>query len=164
MLGERADEVRQLLPCACITSTAITIRRAVLLEMLTLTSPIHDHSGSNCWVKVLKGELEEVVYQLDEDGVTVKNAQSSKYSPDGVTYISDQLGVHRMGNATSSDVAVSLHVYSPPYHECHIFGEEVPEKKKVCITAAYGSEFPFIRSTVRLAFRRCISLCSLARP
>eukprot|EP01094_Clydonella_sp_ATCC50884_P020059 TRINITY_DN4070_c0_g1_i1.p1 TRINITY_DN4070_c0_g1~~TRINITY_DN4070_c0_g1_i1.p1 ORF type:complete len:789 (-),score=206.26 TRINITY_DN4070_c0_g1_i1:127-2493(-) len=110
-------------------------------------SPIHDHAGSNCWVKVLDGNLEETVYQVGEDEATVKDAHASVYDPEQVTYISDAMGVHRMGNARSDGVAVSLHVYSPPYHECHVFAEDEPLKKKVCITAAYGAEFPFLEST-----------------
>ena len=26
-------------------------------------SPIHDHAGSSCWVKVLQGQLREVRYE-----------------------------------------------------------------------------------------------------
>lgn len=110
-------------------------------------SPIHDHAGSNCWVKVLDGNLEETVYQVTEDGNGVHSPNASVYHPEQVTYISDSLGVHRMGNATTSDVAVSLHIYSPPYHECYLFDQESEQKKKVCITAAYGAEFPFLEST-----------------
>lgn len=51
-------------------------------------SPIHDHAGSNCWVKVLEGELEETLYDLDEDGVGVKRREANVYQPGGVTYIS----------------------------------------------------------------------------
>jgi cysteine dioxygenase len=35
-------------------------------------SPIHDHAGASCWVKMLAGDLEEVLYDRDNDGKLVK--------------------------------------------------------------------------------------------
>ncbi|EMD00576.1 hypothetical protein BAUCODRAFT_28923 [Baudoinia panamericana UAMH 10762] len=51
-----------------------------------------------------------------------------------VTYMSDQLGLHRVRNASKSDVAVSLHLYTPPNaanHGCHIFDERTGSKSRV---------------------------------
>lgn len=31
-------------------------------------SPIHDHAGASCWVKMLAGDLEEVLYERSTDG------------------------------------------------------------------------------------------------
>lgn len=31
-------------------------------------SPIHDHAGASCWVKMLSGDLEEVLYERRSDG------------------------------------------------------------------------------------------------
>jgi len=50
-------------------------------------SPIHDHAGSNCWVKVLEGELQETVYDINADGQTVSERSVVTYHPPGVTYI-----------------------------------------------------------------------------
>jgi len=30
-------------------------------------SPIHDHAGSNCWLRVMRGNLEETMYDYKED-------------------------------------------------------------------------------------------------
>jgi len=120
-------------------------------------SPIHDHAGSNCWVKVLQGELEETLYDLGEDGVEVKLRKSTVYQPGGVTYISDLIGVHKMGNPSSSTACCSLHVYSPAYHQCHIFAEagEQPYKKEVSITTAYGTVFPFMEKSLQCSSMTC---------
>ena len=55
-----------------------------------------------------------------------------------------------MGNGNSDKVAVSLHVYSPPYHKCHLFDQSLGIKKEVSITTAYGTTFPFMKKCVRL--------------
>ncbi|CAE7239740.1 cdo1 [Symbiodinium sp. CCMP2592] len=39
----------------------------------------------------------------------------------GVSFMHDSLGLHQIENPSESDVAVSLHVYSPPFQECRIF-------------------------------------------
>ena len=107
-------------------------------------SPIHDHSGSNCWVKVLDGEIEECLYDLGEDGISTQLKSKRTFSPGGIAYINDSYGVHKMGNPNEDKVAISLHVYSPAYHECFIFGEHEPSKKQVSISTAYGARYPFM--------------------
>ena len=39
---------------------------------------------------------------------------------DEVTYMSDELGLHRVENTSHSDKAVSLHLYSPPFNSCKV--------------------------------------------
>jgi cysteine dioxygenase len=56
-------------------------------------SPIHDHAGSNCWVKVLEGELEESLYDVNPDGQTVTQRSTKIYKPPGVTYICGMLSL-----------------------------------------------------------------------
>eukprot|EP01116_Phalansterium_solitarium_P023528 TRINITY_DN8284_c0_g1_i2.p1 TRINITY_DN8284_c0_g1~~TRINITY_DN8284_c0_g1_i2.p1 ORF type:complete len:673 (-),score=239.38 TRINITY_DN8284_c0_g1_i2:165-2183(-) len=82
-------------------------------------SPIHDHSGSSCWVKVLEGELTEVVY--DVEGGELRVLSESTLLPDSVAYIDDSIGVHKMGNANTQMGAVTLHCYAPPYQQCRCF-------------------------------------------
>ena len=39
---------------------------------------------------------------------------------DAVTYMSDELGLHRVENPRHSNRAVSLHLYSPPFQSCQV--------------------------------------------
>jgi cysteine dioxygenase len=42
-------------------------------------TPIHDHGGEECWVKVISGQLEEVIYEKNEnDELTVLRTLVSK--------------------------------------------------------------------------------------
>ena len=92
-------------------------------------SPIHDHSGSSCWVKVLDGALQERRFARESaagsmgPATTAKNGEplveigkGSVYAGQ-VTYINDNQGFHEMANVTD-EPCVTLHVYSPPYYEC----------------------------------------------
>ena len=42
------------------------------------------------------------------------------FQPDDVTYMSDELGLHRVENTSHSNPAVSLHLYSPPFQSCQV--------------------------------------------
>ena len=42
------------------------------------------------------------------------------FQPDDVTYMSDELGLHRVENTSHSNPAVSLHLYSPPFKSCQV--------------------------------------------
>ncbi|KAK5135418.1 hypothetical protein LTR08_005206 [Meristemomyces frigidus] len=60
--------------------------------------------------------------------------RETTYTKEGVTYMSDQLGLHRIRNPCEREVAVSLHLYTPPNaakHGCHIFDESTGKKSHV---------------------------------
>ena len=109
-----------------------------------ISSPIHDHSGSHCLMKVIDGELTETIYswptkmkndvgcgsdsEKDFDqkvpwGQCMKVSTEKTLPCNQVTYISDAMGIHRVGNMTDRP-AVSLHLYTPPYSTCHLFDEQ----------------------------------------
>lgn len=92
-------------------------------------SPIHDHAGSSCWVKVLEGELTEELYDVVDNKPVFKG--SSTLLQDSVAYIDDTLGVHRMGNASLETHTITLHCYAPPYSQCHCYDEKTGQKNLV---------------------------------
>lgn len=114
-----------------------------LLNEVTF-SPIHDHSGSHCLMKVIDGQLTETTYtwpskaiidcangsdsekdfdQKVPSGHCMKVAAENILECNQVTYISDTIGLHRVGNKTDKP-AVSLHLYTPPYNTCQLFDEQ----------------------------------------
>jgi len=76
-------------------------------------SPIHDHRGSNCGVKVLSGIATEVTFERSPCGLVYPSA-TAELQAGSVTASSDS-DMHQMGNlqATGCDLA-TLHIYSPP--------------------------------------------------
>lgn len=105
-------------------------------------SPIHDHANAHCVMKILKGSLKETIYgwpcQNAENPTHCATASTScypstehtcsrrgaegpselqikretTYTREGVTYMSDRLGLHRICNPSDSELAVSLHLYT----------------------------------------------------
>ncbi|KAJ5540142.1 Cysteine dioxygenase [Penicillium frequentans] len=81
-------------------------------------SPIHDHANAHCIMKVLAGQLHETVYYAPETDskeakpLAIKSANT--FGMNEVTYISDDIGLHRVHNPHPTQIAVSLHLYTPP--------------------------------------------------
>ncbi|CEL09126.1 RmlC-like cupin domain-containing protein [Aspergillus pseudodeflectus] len=84
-------------------------------------SAIHDHANAHCVMKILKGTLRETLYTWpDQDKVQHGESSPPKitkvttYGENQVTYMSDQLGLHKIHNPDPNNVAISLHLYTPP--------------------------------------------------
>ncbi|KAJ2887809.1 hypothetical protein FB639_001065 [Coemansia asiatica] len=93
------------------------------------SSPIHDHAGSHCMMKLLAGELNENLFawpkQSSESGNSELNLKrTAALKTNSVAYMHDNIGLHRIANASSKQKAVSLHLYSPPYQMCKSFDEK----------------------------------------
>lgn len=87
-------------------------------------SPIHDHARSSCWVKMLHGSLTETRYKFPDAGAADEpliQMSSTTMAPNSVSYINNNRGIHKMSNTSTTDIAVSLHVYAPMYAKCRIF-------------------------------------------
>ena len=88
-------------------------------------SPIHDHANAHCVMKILKGSLRETLYAVPpcETGTMSSPGTSTPpqivyektYLENQVTYISDKIGLHKISNPSNDEVAVSLHLYTPPH-------------------------------------------------
>ncbi|KAJ5479402.1 hypothetical protein N7530_004911 [Penicillium desertorum] len=81
-------------------------------------SPVHDHANAHCIMKILAGTLQETIYNVpDQDSdlagpLEIKS--DTRHTMNDVAYISDDIGLHRVYNPSSDQVAVSLHLYTPP--------------------------------------------------
>ncbi|MCJ1357272.1 MAG: Cysteine dioxygenase [Icmadophila ericetorum] len=96
-------------------------------------SPIHDHANSHCVMKILRGALKETLYDWPDaksrsggTSVPLKPKKETIYQENEVTYMSDQLGLHKITNPDPDNYAVSLHLYTPPNAAkkgCYTFDE-----------------------------------------
>ncbi len=76
-------------------------------------SPIHDHAGSSCAVRVLAGEAVETVFERTRGGM-VYAVRSLAHAPGSVCATQDS-DIHQVSNlADDGGDLVTLHVYSPP--------------------------------------------------
>ncbi len=88
-------------------------------------SPIHDHRGSACAVRVLRGEATETVYEVTEEGRAV--ALKTTKLAEGFTCATQDLDIHRLANEQSPGKdLVTLHVYSPPLVKMGQYSVEDP--------------------------------------
>jgi cysteine dioxygenase len=76
-------------------------------------SPIHDHRGSACAVRVLRGEATETVFEMTEEGsifpVRTRNLH------EGFICATQDLDIHQISNLHPADTdLITLHIYSPP--------------------------------------------------
>lgn len=71
---------------------------------------VHDHSKHGCWLSILEGELEEIVY---DSNLKKKKVNILREGDKG--FMKNDLGYHSISNKREK-IAVSLHVYSPSGH------------------------------------------------
>jgi cysteine dioxygenase len=75
-------------------------------------SPIHDHTGSACVVRVIEGRAIETIFQRAPNGM-IFAATSSELIP-GQICASEDDDIHQLSNLQAVDDLITLHVYSPP--------------------------------------------------
>lgn len=112
-------------------------------------SPIHDHLGSNCGVRVLRGTATITDFAFAANGHIV--ALGSREYPAGSVLANADKDLHQVSNlqAGSKDL-VTLHIYSPPLLRMGTYsltdrsrGEDVwMESRKMVTTSPENSETP----------------------
>jgi cysteine dioxygenase len=76
-------------------------------------SPIHDHTGSNCAVRVLRGTMTETLFEFAPNGHV--KPTSSRDVPAGTVVGSADKDMHQVSNLQAGDAdLITLHVYAPP--------------------------------------------------
>ncbi|MEQ8623629.1 MAG: cysteine dioxygenase family protein [Vicingaceae bacterium] len=85
---------------------------------------IHCHNNQECWVYVLKGEFQEERFQETERGLKIE--QELDLMKEGVSYMNDDMGYHRLANSEKSR-GMSLHLYMNPIDECNIYNAELDQ-------------------------------------
>ncbi len=100
-------------------------------ELLILTwltrqrTPIHDHFGQRCWMRIISGSLSFRNYTTpahDDDPLHPLGGVQRVGSPSQV-YIDDTLAAHSITNH-GKQPAISLHLYAGPVPQCRIYNEK----------------------------------------
>ena len=109
------DDVRPYVRFADSNYQRNSVRESPWYQALVLcwasgqASPIHDHSGSSCAVRVLEGRATETLYRSEPDGVRI---QTSRWTV-GAVIGSEDRDIHKVANREQGGL-VTLHIYSPP--------------------------------------------------
>jgi cysteine dioxygenase len=76
-------------------------------------SPIHDHRGSSCGVRVLRGTCTETIFQRTGEGHIFPTR--TRELPEGFCCGSQDADIHQISNLMpQGNDLITLHVYSPP--------------------------------------------------
>ena len=100
-----------------------------------IASPVHDHGGSECWLRVIKGSLEERFYEKPQyKNSAIKLRFSEVHKSDDVCFINDDQGLHSINNPLNDIWSISLHCYVPGYESCNAFFDinNAEKGKKSC--------------------------------
>jgi cysteine dioxygenase len=88
-------------------------------------SPIHNHRGSACGVKVLRGVATETTFARAPNGMVV--ATGSRDLETGFICGSFDEDIHQVSNLQGGGAdLVTLHVYSPPLLRMDMFSLDIP--------------------------------------
>ncbi len=76
-------------------------------------SPIHDHTGSSCGMRIMQGTAAETVFELAPNGHVW--AVGTKFHSAGTVLGSQDTDKHQISNLQAGNAdLVTLHIYSPP--------------------------------------------------
>lgn len=84
-------------------------------------SKIHNHPCDGCFIKTLSGCIKETRYISDASNDEIKQSAVKFYREGQVSYMCDDMGLHKVGNACTQVGAVTLHLYTPPFKECKVW-------------------------------------------
>ena len=76
-------------------------------------SPIHDHRGSSCAVRVIRGQATETVFDMTDEGRVFEFR--THQLPEGFMCATQDLDIHQISNRQPNGAdLITLHLYSPP--------------------------------------------------
>lgn len=83
-------------------------------------SKIHDHPCQGCFVKVIQGSIKETLYSVHMESNEIRLEHEAISLEGDVSYMSDDIGLHKIGNPQSDKGSISLHLYIPPFQTCKV--------------------------------------------
>jgi cysteine dioxygenase len=94
-------------------------------------SPIHDHPCDGCWVRVLEGTIFETRYEENVEENCLEQTCHMTAEEGEACFINDSMGLHKIGSENHG-MAVTLHLYMPPYSQCRAWLTEDCPATKFC--------------------------------
>jgi len=88
-------------------------------------TPIHNHGGEECWVNIVEGDFEEIIYKESEAG-GLEHVKLTHAKSGDVTYMIDFMGCHSLQNLSDTR-SMSLHCYAKPIKTCRVYDEASKE-------------------------------------
>jgi cysteine dioxygenase len=83
-------------------------------------SKIHNHPCDGCFIKALAGCIKETKFSVDAKTTSISLSGVKFFCENQVSYMSDDIGLHKIGNPNKDIGAVTLHLYTPPFSVCKV--------------------------------------------
>jgi len=87
-------------------------------------SKIHNHPCDGCYIRNLSGCIKETRYDVIPGTDEIKQSAVKFYCEGQVSYMSDNLGLHKISNPNAHVGSVTLHLYTPPFQSCKVWSHE----------------------------------------
>jgi cysteine dioxygenase len=93
-------------------------------------SPVHDHKGSSCGVRVLRGTCTETIFHRVAGGHIVPIETHELTA--GCCCASEDADIHQISNlASDGQDLITLHIYSPPLLAMGQYSLTIPERIEI---------------------------------
>lgn len=86
---------------------------------------IHDHDGEDCWVYLLNGKMEEVLYSCENSNY-LKKESTQFMQPRQLSFMNDRIGYHKLRNCFKGK-SMSLHLYAKPIEQCSFYCDKTKQ-------------------------------------
>jgi len=102
-------------------------------ELMTLCwkngheTPVHNHNNSVGFMSMIYGSLEEKIYKSPQENSSLDLLYTRSLKKGDFSFINDSIGIHSIKN-TTSDIAISLHLYFRPIERCFQYNLKTNEK------------------------------------
>ncbi|MGC0155338.1 cysteine dioxygenase [Chromobacterium vaccinii] len=91
-------------------------------------SPIHNHRGSLCGVRIIEGVATETVFEQTPAGLVA--SRETRELAAGSLVINGHVDIHQVANLHPDGAdLVTLHLYSPPLARMELFGMEPQQRR-----------------------------------
>jgi len=87
-------------------------------------SKIHNHPCDGCYIKALRGCIRETLYSVHESSQEILKNKTRFYCEGQVSYMTDDIGLHKIGNPNHDMGSVSMHLYTPPFSSCKVWATD----------------------------------------
>ncbi len=101
-------------------------------------SPIHDHEGSTCGVKVLKGVATETFFDFGPNRLVFPVNTVERQVGEVLGSADDD--IHQISNLQATGELVTLHIYSPPLISMNVHSLEHAQVEKFVDPVFIGGE------------------------
>lgn len=87
-------------------------------------SKIHNHPCNGCYVKTIRGCVKESKYEVVKELNSIKFTKARFFCEGQISFINENIGLHKIGNPNKDTGTITLHLYTPPFTSCKVWAQD----------------------------------------